>query len=84
HGVPYLEIYPVPRNPGETFLKLQARFKHLTGAQPQAKENLHRVIRYYHDEWMRNLKLAGFDGEIPDADRLKYLEEEHRSPRVSY
>lgn len=83
HGIPYLEIYPTPRNPGESFLKLQARFKHLLGADTVAKENMERVINYYREEWERNLKLAGFEGEVRDADRLGYLEEEHRIPRIS-
>ncbi|RKZ35210.1 MAG: hypothetical protein DRQ37_06855, partial [Gammaproteobacteria bacterium] len=83
HGVPYLEIYPTARNPGDSFLKLQARFKHLLGAGADSKENLELVIDYYRDEWDRNLRLTGYDGEIPQADRFKYLEEEHRMPRVS-
>lgn len=82
-GVPYLEMYPVPRNPEESFLKLQARFRHLLGSATVAKENLEKVMNYYRQEWQRNLKLTGFDGEIPEADRLGYLEEEHRFPRVT-
>ena len=82
HGVPYLEMYPTPRNPGESFLKLQARFKHLLGSAAADKKNLQRVMDYYSNEWQRNLQLCGFEGEIPYADRLKYLEDEHRRPRV--
>ena len=82
HGVPYLEIYPTPRNPGDSFLKLQARFKHLLGTGAADRKNLQRVIDYYAQEWLRNLHLCGFEGEIAYADRLGYLEEEHRMPRV--
>ncbi len=82
YGVPYLEMYPTPRNPGDTFLKLQARFKHLLGAGANDRKQVQRVIDYYADEWARNLQLCGFEGEIPYADRLGYLEEEHRKPRV--
>jgi pyruvate ferredoxin oxidoreductase beta subunit len=81
HGVPYLEMYPTPRNPGDSFLKLQARFKHLLGGGAAEKKNVQRVIDYYAQEWQRNLSLCGFDGEIPYADRLGYLEDEHRMPR---
>ena len=81
-GVPYLEIYPTPRNPGDSFLKLQARFKHLLGGGTAERKNVQQVMDYYAEEWKRNLQLGGFEGEIPYADRLKYLEEEHRRPRV--
>jgi pyruvate ferredoxin oxidoreductase beta subunit len=81
HGVPYLEIYPTPRNPGDSFLKLQARFKHLLGGGATEKKNVQRVIDYYAQEWQRNLHLCGFEGEIAYADRLGYLEDEHRMPR---
>ncbi len=83
HGIPYLEIYPTPRDPGEAFLTLQARFRHLLGSAPAAREELERVMAYYRAEWQRNLHLAGYDGELPGADRHRYLEEEHRFPRVS-
>ena len=83
HGVPYLEMYPTPRNPGDTFLKLQARFKHLLGAAAGDRKHLQRVIDYYAAEWVRNLQLCGFEGEIPYADRLGYLEDEHRKPRIN-
>ena len=83
HGVPYLEMYPTPRNPGDTFLKLQARFKHLLGGGAGDRKQIQRVIDYYADEWKRNLHLCGFEGEIPYADRLGYLEEEHRKPRIN-
>lgn len=83
HGVPYLEMYPTPRNPGDSFLKLQARFKHLLGGGAVERKQIQRVIDYYAAEWERNLQLCGFEGEIPYADRLGYLEEEHRKPRVS-
>ena len=83
HGVPYLEMYPTPRNPGDTFLRLQARYKHLLGAAASDKRNAQRVIQYYADEWLRNLELGGYEGEIPYADRLGYLEEEHRQPRIN-
>ncbi|MCK9380608.1 MAG: thiamine pyrophosphate-dependent enzyme [Sulfuritalea sp.] len=83
HGVPYLEMYPTPRNPGDTFLKLQARFKHLLGGGAGDRKHIQRVIDYYADEWIRNLQLCGFEGEIPYADRLGYLEEEHRKPRIN-
>ena len=82
HGVPYLEMYPTPRNPGDSFLKLQARFKHLLGGGAIEKKQIQRVMDYYADEWLRNVHLGGFEGEIPYADRLAYLEEEHRKPRV--
>ncbi|MBE7422722.1 MAG: hypothetical protein HS110_09895 [Zoogloeaceae bacterium] len=83
HGVPYLEMYPTPRNPGDSFLKLQARFKHLLGGGAVEKKQIQRVLDYYAAEWLRNVHLGGFEGEIPYADRLAYLEEEHRKPRVS-
>ncbi|MBL8503988.1 MAG: hypothetical protein JNL78_11150 [Rhodocyclaceae bacterium] len=83
HGVPYLEMYPTPRNPGDSFLKLQARFKHLLGGGSVEKKQIQRVLDYYAAEWLRNVQLGGFEGEIPYADRLAYLEEEHRKPRVS-
>lgn len=82
HGVPYLEMYPTPRNPGDAFLKLQARFKHLLGGGSVEKKQIQRVLDYYAGEWQRNVQLGGFEGEIPYADRLGYLEEEHRKPRV--
>lgn len=82
HGVAYLEHYPTPRNPSEAFLKMQARFKHLLGAGAQSKAYIRRVMDYYRDEWMRNLRLTGFEGEISQADRLGYLETEHRIPRT--
>lgn len=82
HGVPFLEMYPTPRNPGEAFLKLQARFKHLLGGEASDKRNLQRVMQYYADEWQRNLQLGGYESEIPYSDRLRYLEEEHRKPRI--
>jgi len=82
HGVPYLEMYPTPRNPGDSFLKLQARFKHLLGGGAVEKKQIQRVLDYYAAEWQRNVRLGGFEGEIPYADRLGYLEEEHRKPRV--
>ncbi len=82
HGVPYLEMYPTPRNPGDSFLKLQARFKHLLGGGSVEKKQVQRVMDYYAAEWLRNVRLGGFEGEIPYADRLAYLEEEHRKPRV--
>jgi pyruvate ferredoxin oxidoreductase beta subunit len=82
HGVPYLEMYPTPRNPGDNFLKLQARFKHLLGAGAAQRKDLQRIMDYYAQEWLRNLQLCGYEGEIPYADRLGYLELEHRSPRV--
>ncbi|MGP0058897.1 MAG: hypothetical protein ACLPID_06395 [Beijerinckiaceae bacterium] len=83
HGVPYLEIYPTPRNPGDTFLKLQARFKHLLGGAAGDRKHVQRVIDYYAAEWLRNLQLCGFEGEIAYADRLSYLEDEHRKPHVN-
>ncbi|MBI3148445.1 MAG: hypothetical protein HYZ17_08015 [Betaproteobacteria bacterium] len=83
HGVPYLEMYPTPRNPGDSFLKLQARFKHLLGGGTIEKKQVQRVMDYYAAEWRRNVHLGGFEDEIPYADRLAYLEEEHRKPRVS-
>lgn len=83
HGVPYLEMYPTPRNPGDAFLKLQARFKHLLGNAAGTSGNLEKVTAYYREEWLRNLRLTGFEGEISQADRLGYLEEEHRSSRIS-
>lgn len=83
HGVPYLEMYPTPRNPGDMFLKLQARFRHLMGGGVDDKRNVQRVMQYYADEWQRNLELGGYEGEIPYADRLGYLEEEHRKPRIN-
>ena len=82
HGVPYLEMYPTPRNPGDSFLKLQARFKHLLGGGAIEKKQIQRVMDYYAAEWQRNVRLGGFEAEIPYADRLAYLEEEHRKPRV--
>ncbi len=82
HGVPFLEMYPTPRNPGDAFLKLQARFKHLLGGGAVEKKQIQRVLDYYAEEWQRNVHLGGFEGEIPYADRLAYLEEEHRKPRV--
>jgi pyruvate ferredoxin oxidoreductase beta subunit len=82
HGVPYLEMYPTPRNPGDSFLKLQARFRHLLGSSAAHKKDLQRIMEYYSQEWLRNLQLCGYEGEIPYADRLGYLEQEHRSPRV--
>lgn len=82
HGVPYLEMYPTPRNPGDTFLKLQARFKHLLGGGAGDRKHIQCVIDYYAAEWARNLQLCGFEGEIPYADRLGYLEDEHRKPRI--
>jgi len=82
HGVPYLEMYPTPRNPGDSFLKLQARFKHLLGSSAANKKDLQKILDYHSQEWLRNLQLCGYDGEIPYADRLGYLEQEHRSPRV--
>jgi pyruvate ferredoxin oxidoreductase beta subunit len=83
HGVPYLEMYPTPRNPGDMFLRLQARFRHLMGGGVDDKRNVQRVMQYYADEWQRNLELGGYEGEIPYADRLGYLEEEHRKPRIN-
>jgi pyruvate/2-oxoacid:ferredoxin oxidoreductase beta subunit len=83
HGVPYLEMYPTPRNPGDMFLKLQARFRHLMGGGVDDKRNVQRVMQYYADEWQRNLELGGYEGEIAYADRLGYLEEEHRKPRIN-
>ncbi len=82
-GIAYLEIYPTARDPGDSFLKLQARFKHLLGAGSSAKEHIEKVMDYYRQEWQRTLRLTGYDREIPRADRLGYLEEEHRMPRVS-
>jgi len=82
HGVPYLEMYPTPRNPGEGFLKLQARFKHLLGTGAVDRKNVQRVMEYYSQEWLRNVQLCGYEGEIAYADRLRYLEPEHRVPRV--
>jgi pyruvate ferredoxin oxidoreductase beta subunit len=82
HGVAYLEHYPTPRNPSEAFLKMQARFKHLLGSGPQSKAYIRRVMDYYREEWMRNLRLTGFEGEISQADRLGYLDTEHRIPRT--
>ena len=76
-------MYPTPRNPGDSFLKLQARFKHLLGGGAVEKKQVQRVLDYYAAEWLRNVRLGGFEGEIPYADRLAYLEEEHRKPRVS-
>jgi pyruvate ferredoxin oxidoreductase beta subunit len=83
HGVPYLEVYPTPRNPGDAFLTLQARFKHLVGNGPLGRKHLELVMEYYRDEWTRNLYLTGFEGEIPRADRYGYLEDEHRKPRIN-
>lgn len=83
YGVPYLEMYPTPRNPDAVFLKLQARFKHLLGTSLTSRENMERVLNYYRKEWQRNLSLTGMDGEVPQADNLGYLEEEHRFPRVT-
>lgn len=83
HGVPYLEMYPTPRNPGDVFLKLQARFRHLMGGGADDRQNVQRVMQYYADEWQRNLELGGYEGEIPYSDRLGYLEEEHRKPRIN-
>jgi len=82
YGVAYLEMYPTPRDPGESFLALQARFRHLLGAGAGSRAQLERVMDYYRDEWQRNLHLTGFEGEIPQADRFAYLEDEHRLPRV--
>jgi hypothetical protein len=64
-------------------MNLQARFKHLLGKSAGSRESLAHVLAYYRSEWERNLRLGGFEGEIPYVDRLGYLEEEHRSPRVS-
>jgi|GEM_PF-205005 len=83
YGTPYLEIYPTPRNPGKSFLQMQARFRHLLGGGNIAKQNMCLVTEYYQNEWDRNLKLTGFDGEIPQADRFEYLEDEHRMPKIS-
>ncbi len=82
HGVPYLEVYPVPRNPEQAVLEMQARFKHLFGRGEGAQESLKKVLRYYREEWLRNLYLTGFDGEIAGADRYGYLEREHRHVNV--
>lgn len=82
HGVPYLEVYPTPRNPGESFLKLQARFKHLLGGGAVDRKNVQKVMDYYASEWTRNLQLGGYEGEIPYAERLAYLQAEHRMPRI--
>ncbi len=81
-GVAYLEIYPTARDPGDSFLELQARFRHLLGAGSSAKEHVERVMDYHRQEWERTLRLTGYDGEIAQADRFGYLEEEHRMPRV--
>ncbi|MGK5092791.1 hypothetical protein WDW89_12350 [Deltaproteobacteria bacterium TL4] len=83
YGVAYLEMYPTPRNLEHSFLKLQSRFRHLMGSSAIAKENMQLVMNYYHEEWHRNLKLTGYEGELPRADRLGYLEEEHRKPRIT-
>ncbi|MCC6750054.1 MAG: hypothetical protein IT371_20480 [Deltaproteobacteria bacterium] len=83
HGVPYLELYPTPRDPAEVFMTLQARFKHLVDLGVTAKADLERVMDYYRGEWQRNLELCGFEAEIPRAERLAYLDEDHRLPRVS-
>ncbi len=83
HGVAFLEIYPTRRDPEASFMNLQARFKHLLGKSAGSRESLAHVLAYYRSEWERNLRLGGFEGEIPYVDRLGYLEEEHRSPRVS-
>lgn len=82
HGVPYLEVYPVPRNPEQAVLEMQARFKHLFGRGEGAQESLKKVLHYYREEWLRNLHLTGFDGEIAGADRFNYLEREHRHVNV--
>ena len=83
HGIPYLEVYPTPRNPGEAFLGMQARFKHLMGAGAATRENVNTVMEYYRSEWIRNVQLAGYDGEISESDRFRYLGEEHRLPRIN-
>jgi len=83
HGVPYLDMYPTPRNPERAFLDMQARFKHLTGSGQIAKDNLAILLDYYRSEWERNLRLAGFNGEIPGANRFNYLESEHRQPKIN-
>ena len=82
-GVAYLEIYPTARDPGHSFLNLQARFRHLLGAGSSAKQQIELVMDYYRQEWERTLRLTGYGREIPQADRLGYLEKEHRMPRVS-
>lgn len=78
HGVPYLEVYPTPRNPEQAFLDMQSRFKHLQGENAKLKDGIKKVLEYYRGEWLRNLNLAGFECEIPGADSLGYIESEHR------